>query len=201
MLGHIRTTNPIMKTTIIKPSNAMRPPVRSPGRKAAPREQTSAVNVEFVPSLLQIKSILVPIDFSMSSKKALAAAFPFAERFGAKITLLHVVEPVAIPAFANSLPLVMENDKVINSRKRRLEQLIRESGSEPKLVDKTLVRYGRSFHEITEAARTLKVDLIIISTHGYSGLKHAIMGSTTERVVRHAPCPVLVMREQEHDFA
>jgi len=46
----------------------------------------------------------------------------------------------------------------------------------------------------------LKVDLIVISTHGYTGLKHAVLGSTAERVVRHAPCPVLVVREQEHEF-
>ena len=67
-------------------------------------------------------------------------------------------------------------------------------------MEKALVRYGRSFHEIAEAARTLKVDLIILSTHGYTGLKHALLGSATERVVRHAPCPVLVVREREHEF-
>jgi nucleotide-binding universal stress UspA family protein len=58
------------------------------------------------------------------------------------------------------------------------------------------VRFGRSFHEIAAAARTLKADLIIISTHGYTGLKHAVLGSTTERVVRHASCPVLVVRQR-----
>jgi nucleotide-binding universal stress UspA family protein len=63
-------------------------------------------------------------------------------------------------------------------------------------VEKVLVRFGRSFHEITEAARNRKADLIIISTHGYTGLKHAVLGSTTERVVRYAPCPVLVVRQR-----
>ena len=66
----------------------------------------------------------------------------------------------------------------------------------PALVEKLLVRVGRSFHEIATAARSRKADLIIISTHGYTGVKHALLGSTTERVVRHAPCPVLVVRQR-----
>ena len=143
-----------------------------------------------------IKSILVPIDFSAPSKNALAYAVPFAEQFGAKLTLLNVVEPVATPDFAKSFPLAMENDQVMAECKRELERVVKQSGVSPRLVEKTLVRFGRSFHEIADAARTLKVDLIVIATHGYTGLKHALLGSTTERVVRHAPCPVLVVRER-----
>lgn len=153
-----------------------------------------------VPASLQIKYILVPIDFSAPSKKALDYAVPFAEQFGAKLTLLHVVEPVATPDFANSFPLMMENDKVRAACKAQLQSLVKEQAIDPKLVEKTLVRQGRAFHEIADAARTLKTDLIIISTHGYTGLKHALLGSTAERVVRHAPCPVLVVREREHEF-
>ena len=152
------------------------------------------------PSSLQIKSILVPIDFSAPSRKALDYAVPFAEQFGAKVTLLHVVEPIATPDFANSFPLMMENDKVMAACKGRLELLVKQNAIDPGIVEKTLVRQGRAFHEITSAAESLKVDLIIISTHGYTGLKHILMGSTTERVVRHAPCPVLVVRENEHQF-
>jgi len=152
------------------------------------------------PLRFHIKSVLVPLDFSEESKKALAYAVPFAEQFGAKLTLLHVVEPVATPGFAASFPLALENDKLMAVCKGKLEHLIKEQAIDPKLVEKALVRCGRSFHEIAEAARTLKVDLIVISTHGYRGLKHALLGSTTERVVRHAPCPVLVVREREHEF-
>ena len=64
----------------------------------------------------------------------------------------------------------------------------------------TLVRVGKPYHEITSAARELNIDLIVISTHGYTGLKHVVLGSTAERVIRHAPCPVLTVREREHDF-
>lgn len=150
-----------------------------------------------VPALLGIKSILVPTDFSAPSKKALDYAVPFAEQFGAKLILLHVVEPVATPDFANSFPLMMESDKLLAACNAQLQSLVKQSAIDPKLVEKTLVRQGRSFHEITDAAGTLKADLTIISTHGYTGLKHALLGSTAERVVRHAPCPVLVVRERE----
>jgi universal stress protein A len=153
-----------------------------------------------VASLIRIQSILVPLDFSAPSQKALDYAVAFAKLFGAKLALLHVVEPVATPDFANSFPLLTENDKVKAACEAKLEFLIRQKGIGAKLVEKTLVRQGRSYHEITEAARTLKADLIIISTHGYTGLKHALLGSTTERVVRHAPCPVLVVRPREHEF-
>jgi nucleotide-binding universal stress UspA family protein len=161
----------------------------------ARREQTRTPLPVF-----RLKSILVPIDFSAESEKALAYAVPFARQFGARLTVLHVVEPVAMPDFAKSFPLTIENDKVMAERKRHLERVVKDLEIKPAVMEKTLVRTGRSFNEIAEAARTLKADLIIIATHGYTGLKHALLGSTTERVVRHAPCPVLVVRSHEHEF-
>jgi nucleotide-binding universal stress UspA family protein len=62
------------------------------------------------------------------------------------------------------------------------------------------VRFGKPHEAIAEAARNLNASLVVISTHGYSGIKRAVLGSTTERVVRTAPCPVLVVRENERDF-
>ena len=59
---------------------------------------------------------------------------------------------------------------------------------------------GIAFEVIADTARQLEVDLIVITTHGYTGLKHVFLGSTAERVVRHSPCPVLTVRSQEHDF-
>ena len=143
---------------------------------------------------LRIQSILVPIDFSPPSIQALDYAVTFAGKFKATLTLLHVVEPVATPDFAATFPLVMENDQSMAAAQKQLEHLVEGARIPRGVVEKILVRFGRSFHEIAEAARTRKIDLIIISTHGYTGLKHALLGSVTERVVRHAPCPVLVVR-------
>jgi nucleotide-binding universal stress UspA family protein len=149
-------------------------------------------------SPIQIRSILVPIDFSPESEKALAYAVPLAKLCGAKLTLLHVLEPVATPDFA-AFPLAMDNDSAVRACRIRLERVASDLKLRS-LAEKFLVRNGRSFNEITSAARTLKVDLIVISTHGRTGLKHVLMGSTAEKVVQHAPCPVLVVRPKEREF-
>jgi universal stress protein A len=65
---------------------------------------------------------------------------------------------------------------------------------------RSLFRRGLASHEIVETAKDLDIDLIVIATHGYTGWKHFCIGSTAERVVRAAPCPVLVVREKEHEF-
>ena len=149
---------------------------------------------------LQIRSILVPIDFSAPSTKALKYAAAFAERFGAKLTLLHVIEPIGIPDFATTSPLVMESDKLVRLSEDKLRGWPARCDIESKLIEKILVRTGRAFHQIAEAARTLKVDLIIIATNGNTGVKHLLLGSTTERVVRYAQCPVFVVREEEREI-
>ena len=169
---------------------------KSPVRKRSQAAENPII--ELTPALMHIGRILVPTDFSDPSRNALRYAARFAEQFGAKVTLLFVNEPVMYPDFAY-YPLTMENDQVIKIAKAKLTTLgNKEIGA--KHIEEILVRNGNPFHEITEAARTLKMDLIIISTHGYTGLKHALLGSTAERVVRHAPCPVLTVREKEHEF-
>ena len=141
----------------------------------------------------QIRSILVPLDFSPASSAALRYAAALAKDSGAKITLLNVVEPVATPDFAY-YPLMMENTKIVAGAKKELEKVPVSQHVDPDVIERITVRNGVPFHEITAVADSLKVDLIVISTHGYTGLKHVLLGSTAERVVRHAPCPVLVVR-------
>jgi nucleotide-binding universal stress UspA family protein len=167
-------------------------------KATAPRARKLKV-IELVPSLLKIKTILVPIDFSDTSKKALVYAVRMAEQFGSKIVLLNVVEPVATPDFAYH-PLMLETDKAKSAARTALETVGREALMSPAMLDRVLVRYGTPFTEITNVARSVKADLIILTTHGYTGLKRVFMGSTAERVVRHAPCPVLTVREKEHEF-
>jgi len=148
----------------------------------------------------RIASILVPIDFSKASIKALSYAAALAERFDGKLTLMYVIEPVNVLDFAGAFPLIMEDGELAATCKSRLTKLARKNSIRAGLIENALIRRGRPHHEITEAARTLKVDIIVIATNGYSGLNRAIMGSVTERVVRNAPCPVLVVREHEHEF-
>ncbi len=151
--------------------------------------------LEPVPTLVGMKSIVVPVDFSATSRQGLAYAVRLAEQFGGKITVIHVIEPIAAPEFA-AVSLLIENDSARKAAKAKLDEVLREMKVPARLLDKTLVRFGSPFAEVTSAARTLKADLIVLTTHGYTGLKHVLMGSTAERVVRHAPCPVLTVREK-----
>ena len=151
------------------------------------------------PSHLVIRRILVPIDFSEASDKALRYARKFLEQFGAEITLLHVIQPMAYPSdFGYPPPVVDTVDEALRVQvTSRLKNFANQS--DPPM--QTLIRVGQPYHEITTVAQELNADLIIIPTHGRTGLKHVLLGSTAERVVRYAPCPVLTVRERAHDFA
>lgn len=157
--------------------------------------------VELVPQILQLNKILVPIDFSDTSKKALFYALKFAEQFGCEIVLLHVVEPasptVGAPFAVEVLP--QPQDDSIAAKKELAALAARSRNNGAKSINST-IRTGHPPNEITKAAKDLDVDLIIISTHGYTSWRHLCIGSTAERVVRTAACPVLVVREKEHEF-
>ena len=166
-------------------------------------EQSSAVT-EFVPALLHLRTLLVPTDFSESSRKAMHYALRLAQQFGSTLVLLHVIEPVypypvdGLMHFPGEL-----RDPNLERRPETEKALTRLADSTARQGDvpvRTAMRTGRAYDEIAAAAREENADLIVISTHGYTGLKHVLLGSTAERVVRHAPCPVLVVREHEHEF-
>ena len=156
--------------------------------------------VEFVPQILNLKKILVPIDFSDMSKHAFQYALRFAEQFRCEIVLLHVVEPetviagtpLAVDVFAD-----LEDDMA--AAKAELAALAASSRDRLNSVA-SAVRSGHAPNEITKAAKELDVDLIVIATHGYTSWQHLCISSTAERVVRAAPCSVFVVREKEHDF-
>jgi universal stress protein A len=156
--------------------------------------------VELVPQILNFKKILVPIDFSPMSKKAFQCAVRFAEQFGCEIVLLHVVEPVtAIAGTPLAVDIFAQPEEDAIAAKADLAVLAASSRDRLNSF-KSAVRTGHAPNEITKAAKDLDVDLILIATHGYTSWRHLCIGSTAERVVRTAPCPVLVVREKEHDF-
>jgi nucleotide-binding universal stress UspA family protein len=192
----------IMKARKPKSSPASRTEVRREGPAATQTLTTDSADViDLVPACLNLKKILVPIDFSDDSRKALTYALRFAEQFGATITLLHVVEPIVYPAESGFVPVEMQTmaASMQTDAKTKLNALARQA-IKPPLSGEALVRTGSPFHEIATLAKKLDMDLIIIGTHGYTGLKHLFLGSTAERVVRYAPCPVLTVRQKEHEF-
>jgi universal stress protein A len=148
--------------------------------------------------VFKLKHILVPVDFSACSQKALQYAIPFARQFGARLTLLFVVQPYLPVADMVPLDVGAIEGQMRETGEKELAAL--RKSIEPDVTAATVLRVGQPHLEIVRAARELKADLVIVSTHGRTGLSHVLMGSTTERVVRHAGCPVLVLREHEHEF-
>ncbi len=158
----------------------------------------SATHCDVLPSRhtrMALKQILVPIDFSDCSLWALDFALTLAVPFGAKIILLHVVEPAVYQQghLGITPPLEETNYNLVEAGRERLLALVKNRVGQ-RLRTETLVRLGRAHSEIPDTAKALSADLIVMGTHGYTGLKHVLLGSTTERVVRHAPCPVLSVR-------
>lgn len=144
------------------------------------------------------RQILVPLDFSPHSLKALPYAEALARQFGSRLHLLHVTEPIAYPTDLGYAPVISGELETELQRgiRERLEALAAEVKARGFNVESSL-RVGRPYAEIAEAAAAVKADLVAITTHGFTGLKHVLLGSTAERVVQHSPCPVLVVRDQE----
>jgi nucleotide-binding universal stress UspA family protein len=148
------------------------------------------------PAPVNLRKILVPIDFSECSRKALHYATALAKLCQAEIFLLHVLEMPPVPVQA--LEIAFMDDTPKESAAKELSEWQAHVGS-PTSV-KSLVCSGSAYTEIVRTAEENNMDLIVIGSHGRTGLARLILGSTAERVVRHATCPVLVVREHEHDF-
>jgi nucleotide-binding universal stress UspA family protein len=149
--------------------------------------------------LIELKKILAPTDFSPHSERALRYACRLAERLDSELHMLHVLSEV-LPTGPD--PLLMpvlppefyaENE---DRARRVLNGLIKpEWGSPPAVV--TAVQWGGAVEAIVDYARDQEIDLIVIATHGRTGLSHVLLGSVAERIVREAPCPVLTIRDQD----
>lgn len=152
--------------------------------------------------MIKLDRILVPTDFSDYSTNALKYGCELANRFGSELHLVHSVEeynaftPESGMLLAPDYLAQLEEAAVLELRK--LPESGSFSGDESRIV--RAVRKGAPFLEIIRYARENEIDLIVVGTHGRSGLSHALMGSVAERVVRKAPCPVLTVRSGEHEF-
>ncbi|MBT8381325.1 MAG: universal stress protein [Ignavibacteriaceae bacterium] len=150
---------------------------------------------------LEIKKVLIPIDFSDYSKSALRYAINFAKCFKAEMHLIYVVEPVIYPPdfSMGQIAIPSVNAEWDERAKDELSKLAKEEIPND-VKSKTIIKTGKPFLEIIETAAEEDIDLIIISTHGHSGVEHILFGSTAEKVVRKAPCPVLTLREPVKGF-
>lgn len=139
--------------------------------------------------------ILVPTDLSAPSHKALDYARVLAAQAHASIHLLYVVEPTPFLSSLNDLPIMLSEEDVTAQWKRSLARLAEEHSTAEMSVTSE-VRNGKAADEIVRLAEESKADMVVISTHGSTGLKHVLLGSTAEKVVRHSAAPVMVVREK-----
>ena len=151
--------------------------------------------------MINLKRILVPSDFSDSARLALRYGISFAREYQAELTVLHVVETIAVGYASDLFPVPMaevfqEIAGYARSELAKLAQQAREKGVA--VVEKVV--QGKPSAEIIRVAREDTIDVIVLGTHGKGVLDHALFGSTTEKVVRKAPCPVLICRLSEHEF-
>ena len=141
----------------------------------------------------RIQRILVPTDFSKAARIALDGMVQWSAKLGGKIHLVYV-EPTPLPADMTQLPVMLEHEQHVQKAEKWLRELQTKAVPAGRRARAT-VRKGSVYYEILQEAKETKADLIAMGTHGYSGLSHALLGSVTERVVRHAACPVLTIRE------
>jgi universal stress protein A len=144
---------------------------------------------------MTVHHVLVPMDFSPYAEQALAYAIALAQKLQARVTLLHVIQPPLVagadmgawpsPAFVDELEAAITSD---------LEGYLTRVTAAG-LVGEMTVVHGVPFQQILDTAKKRQVDLIIMGTHGRTGFSHVLLGSVTEKVVRLAPCPVLIARQ------
>ena len=151
----------------------------------------------------RIKKILCPTDFSENSEYALKYALALATLTQADLQLFHVVEPITYPQSTEFFEPVLDEVELMMKMETAFQQQLEDQvttlkAKYPKIKGKLVT--GNTFLEIIQAARDDDVDIIVMGTHGRTGLAHVLIGSVAERVVREAPCPVLTVKHPEHEF-
>ena len=139
-----------------------------------------------------IRKILATTDFSDESQSGVRYAVALGEKLGATVALLHVIEPPSRLSGTESVVFARKDSEVVAFAREKLATLAKREGKGDVTLTSS-VRTGKPFHEINTAARESTADLIVIATHGYTGVEHVLLGSTAENVVRHAPCSVLTV--------
>ena len=149
-----------------------------------------------------ITRILVPVDFSASSDRSVAYAIQLADRFGAAVELLHVIEDPnratawASEAFVPPLPDVLH--ELTATTRRRLSEM-QQTVADKGVTATTVITQGAPAAGILDHLANNRFDLVVMGTHGRTGLSHVLLGSVAEHVVRKSPCPVLTVRRPPED--
>lgn len=151
--------------------------------------------------MITIERILFPTDFSECAKHALKYALSFATERKAKLYILHVIPKLNIPIGTGGMtyPVSKIYDEMEKDAEKKIHRLVPKRFLEQIKIENIILR-GTPYLEIIKTAKKYDIDLIAIATHGRTGIAHAMLGSTAEKVVRKAPCPVLCVKHPEHEF-
>jgi len=153
--------------------------------------------------MIKLKKILYPTDFSRHSLAALPYAKDMAEKFGAELHVLHVVDSAYqywMAGGEDTAAVVMSENELMDSAQQQMDDFIEKNMSDYKSPMAVKLLPGRPFLEIIHYASDNEIDMIVIATHGHGALASMFMGSVTEKVLRKAPCPVMSIRHAEHKF-
>lgn len=152
--------------------------------------------------IVRPQRILWPTDFSSLALHGARYARAFCEMFEAQMHVIHVVAPPITPdvsvSLATDVPSEYMDEEVLETCKRRLEELAAEQFPSIDVIRD--VFYGHTWSGVCGYAERAEIELIVVATHGRTGLRHVLIGSTAERIVQHALCPVLVVKSSEKDF-
>jgi universal stress protein A len=143
---------------------------------------------------IKLSHLLAPTDFSPNSETAVDYAVQLARRLGTKLTLLHVVPEPGAHDYSMEGITVQEVQEWEKEAEIKLAQQLARAKLEYEAVDALRLSALHPRDEIVRVAMELSADLLVISTHGYTGWKHFLFGSDAEKIIQHAPCPVLVVR-------
>jgi nucleotide-binding universal stress UspA family protein len=162
-------------------------------QRTLPNGETETHPISRKPAI-KIKTMLVPLDFSRPAMQAFDYAITLAKKLDAKVELIHVQSPdeaCAVPGAGHLIRECAESATLIHKRLGQLDGL-----QKPQFWPQNCrIRTGHPYEEICKIASELNVDLIVLGSRGNTGLKRVLLGSTAERVIRFAPCPVLVVRK------
>jgi nucleotide-binding universal stress UspA family protein len=152
--------------------------------------------------MVAFKELVVPTDFSEHSLRAVDYGVEIGEKFSSHITIVYVIEPLL--QAADLTWTTVDFEELNKAHKQTAEKQLAEIAEErvPKDLDcDTEILFGKPFVEILKFAKEENADLIVMATHGRGAISHILMGSTAEKVVRKAPCPVLTVKHPKHLFA
>jgi nucleotide-binding universal stress UspA family protein len=150
--------------------------------------------------MINLKTILVPSDFSECSDAALRYGLELARKFNASLHLLHVIQDPATQPWAAdgfAIPLL---DAIDQWQEEAIDRLKAAVPADDRARVTVECRIGSAYQEILRYAAERDIDLIVTGTHGRGGVTHMLLGSIAEKIVRRAPCPVLTVRHPQHDF-